>query len=273
MTPLHWAVEREFTNIVQILLSHGADPHAISKFRKTPYSLAQAHNNVDILKLLAAATQLHESNLKQTQKATDSLVSEMQRFQKPKTTDPNPDSYEHMVDQDADIMQTPMDEYDGGNSLNDAIVQLQNVDASSKSLDASALQMLQDHGISLQDDQDNSMLTSALQSGRKLVLSEAGKLGLNDLKMGLKMPIIASSGSLVQRSVKLATNRFHPYNNASGSLITSTPTAGNQQSNKIVKILSAEEFKQMCGGDLSAAFRKTTSQEIKKNLSDDGQVK
>jgi ankyrin repeat protein len=65
MTPLHWAVERQFIKVVELLLRNGADPHAISKFHKTPYSLAQAHNNVEILKLLSIATQLHESNLKQ----------------------------------------------------------------------------------------------------------------------------------------------------------------------------------------------------------------
>lgn len=40
--------------------------------------------------------------------------------------------------------------------------------------------LLKEHGISMQEDTDNSLITSALQSGRQLVLSDAGKLFLND---------------------------------------------------------------------------------------------
>lgn len=50
------------------------------------------------------------------------------------------------------------------------------------------LEMLKTHGISMisEDDEDSSsnLLTSALQSGRTLVLSEGGKLVLNDSKIG-----------------------------------------------------------------------------------------
>lgn len=43
--------------------------------------------------------------------------------------------------------------------------------------------MLKNHGISmLTDDTDNTLFNSALQNGRKLVLSDAGKLLLNDIK-------------------------------------------------------------------------------------------
>lgn len=43
--------------------------------------------------------------------------------------------------------------------------------------------MLKDHGISmLADDTENTLFNSALQNGRKLVLSDAGKLILNDMK-------------------------------------------------------------------------------------------
>lgn len=52
-----------------------------------------------------------------------------------------------------------------------------------KKIDPPGLQILKDHGIAmLPDDTDNSMINSALQSGRKLILSDAGKLILNDPK-------------------------------------------------------------------------------------------
>lgn len=46
-----------------------------------------------------------------------------------------------------------------------------------KKIDPPGLQILKDHGIAmLPDDTDSSMINSALQSGRKLILSDAGKL-------------------------------------------------------------------------------------------------
>lgn len=57
--------------------------------------------------------------------------------------------------------------------------------------------MLKDHGISMIDDTENTLFNSALQNGRKLVLSDAGKLLLNDLK--LKKPIFTATNSISQQ--------------------------------------------------------------------------
>lgn len=52
MTPLHWAVEKRFPDIVKMLLSRGADPTAISKFLKTPRTIAMSKGYGEILQLL-----------------------------------------------------------------------------------------------------------------------------------------------------------------------------------------------------------------------------
>lgn len=54
MTPLHWAVEKRFPRIVNLLLQHGADPVALSKFEKTPITLAFESKQNDILQELSA---------------------------------------------------------------------------------------------------------------------------------------------------------------------------------------------------------------------------
>ncbi len=41
-TPLHLAAEKGYSNIVQLLLDHGADPHALNAERKTPLEVALA---------------------------------------------------------------------------------------------------------------------------------------------------------------------------------------------------------------------------------------
>lgn len=65
--------------------------------------------------------------------------------------------------------------------------------------EAPALQMLKNHGISmLTDDTDNTLFNSALQNGRKLVLSDAGKLLLNDIKYKKIVPTSSSSNNNIE---------------------------------------------------------------------------
>lgn len=48
MTPLHWAVQKRHKKIITMLLRHGADPCATSKFFITPLSLAIETNQQDV---------------------------------------------------------------------------------------------------------------------------------------------------------------------------------------------------------------------------------
>lgn len=147
---------------------------------------------------------------------------------------------------------------DDGTSLSDAIIQLQNVD-SSKGFDMSTLQILKDHGITMlpqEDDTETSLISSALESGRKLVLSEGGKLLLNDTKFKknniFDSPILttnqSSSNDILTNSVKIAKKQQ--------IIIPNNKNMPLMKTNKVIKILSAEEFKQMCGGDVTNALKK-----------------
>lgn len=82
MTPLHWAVEREHVKIIHTLLEHGADPLAISKFGKTPVSLALEHDRLDLVDILKQereiigikAHQQSEANSAELEAATHNLM-------------------------------------------------------------------------------------------------------------------------------------------------------------------------------------------------------
>lgn len=52
MTPLHWAVENENVEVIEALLQGGADPQAVSKFDKTPISMATEMGRGDIVHIL-----------------------------------------------------------------------------------------------------------------------------------------------------------------------------------------------------------------------------
>lgn len=61
MTPLHWAVQRGHAAAAQELLRHGADPAALSKFHKSPLSLAAELRRDDLLRLLEDAVREREA--------------------------------------------------------------------------------------------------------------------------------------------------------------------------------------------------------------------
>lgn len=145
------------------------------------------------------------------------------------------------------------------------------------------------------EDADGTLLNSALQSGRKLVVSDAGKLILNDPKFKRVFsaepqkysnsaamistptrpaPITTSSNTrqvprfstngIPSNAIRLeqlrkkpavfvpsVTNKTVPNNNVGNGMPLKT--------NKVIKILSAEEFKQMCGANSSSNTLKRIS--------------
>lgn len=82
MTPLHWAVEHEHVDVMHILLDHGADTGATSKFHKTPISLALEHDRLDLVDILqqqreiigVPAHQQSQANSAELEVATHNLV-------------------------------------------------------------------------------------------------------------------------------------------------------------------------------------------------------
>lgn len=82
MTPLHWAVEREHVEVMHILLDHGADTNATSKFDKTPISLALEHDRLDLVDILQQereiigiqAQQQSQANSAELEVATHNLI-------------------------------------------------------------------------------------------------------------------------------------------------------------------------------------------------------
>lgn len=52
MSPLHWAVEKRHSKLVSLLLRHGADVTAMSKFDKTPITLAIETKQNDVFQEL-----------------------------------------------------------------------------------------------------------------------------------------------------------------------------------------------------------------------------
>ena len=77
MTPLHWAVEKKNSNIIDLLLKFGADPAIKSKFDKTPISIAIETEQTELCQELISH-KMKMSDAEQ-QQAEENLVYELNR--------------------------------------------------------------------------------------------------------------------------------------------------------------------------------------------------
>lgn len=299
MTALHWAVEKRHDKIVERLLQHGADPNAVSKFGKSPISIATEAGQVDLVRILLLANQMRAASQEQVgvQEATDSLMYELAQHKERDssttnlvddgedniTMDLSNDgsisnmSHRHTTTVSATATITVDDDHDGNtndtdnliekeDSLSDAIINLeQNTEQDPNNLDSNTLQMLKEHGIAMipSDDSGSSLITSAIQSGRKVVLSEAGKFALNQTRI---QP--TTTPPTTKKTIKII-KKTSPYmvpqhrQSMGGGGGGGAGGGGTIKTNKVIKILSAEEFKQICGGEVGG-LKKIASSDYRK---------
>ncbi|CAK9815567.1 GA-binding protein subunit beta-2 [Anthophora quadrimaculata] len=210
MTPLHWAVEREHIEVMHVLLEHGADANATSKFDKTPISLALEHDRLDLVDILQQereivgirAHQQNQANSAELEVATHNLIQlesereeEHPKFELPqqesqprrKITQVQMGKKPRMIFQQIHV--GPNTDVDQEKEVTDVdeITNTSNIGNSKKRKDVSVIggvnkqfRLLEAHGITMIPvDNDSSIVENAMEGGRTVVLTEAGKLALN----------------------------------------------------------------------------------------------
>lgn len=170
MTPLHWAIEKGFDNIAELLLDHGSNPYIISKFLKTPYSIAKEKCNDFIGTMIEM---LPTSEMKPDLNCTQELSFPRKREEAspPETSKPPPtQKRERIHSYDAPDVKRSKSSMNDANNL--------------------TLQLLKEQ-MSMMSGVEDNLIQSALQSGRKIMLTEAGKRLLNDSNLNkfLKIPL------------------------------------------------------------------------------------
>ncbi|XP_066585043.1 GA-binding protein subunit beta-1 [Prorops nasuta] len=202
MTPLHWAVEREHMEVINILLENGANANATSKFDKTPISLALEHDRLDLVDILQQEREIiNPPNNDQTQAssteleaATHNLIQlesgreeEQQKFglqqeQKRKINQVQLNKKQRMVFQQIHVPTQECEEEKEEEDVDD-IINTANIDTNKRhavSGISKQFRLLEAHGITMIPvDNDSSIVENAMESGRTVVLTEAGKLALN----------------------------------------------------------------------------------------------
>lgn len=210
MTPLHWAVEREHVEVMHVLLEHGADANATSKFDKTPISLALEHDRLDLVDILqqereivgARAHQQNQVNSAELEVATHNLIqleSEReeaeQKFELPqqesqqrrKITQVQMGKKPRMIFQQIHVGPNAEVAQEKEIENVEEVTDTSNVNNNKKRKDVTTVggvnkqfRLLEAHGITMIPvDNDSSIVENAMESGRTVVLTEAGKLALN----------------------------------------------------------------------------------------------
>jgi hypothetical protein len=181
MSPLHWAVDRHFDNIAELLLECGANPHLVSKFLKTPYSIAKEKKNDFIVNIMENLPNIgvggsEKSKLKCQKSSLSDHVRNLQSENNSRKRDKSHNFDSSTTTTDTKRMKSSLPE--DANSL--------------------TLEMLKDQMTSMMSNSsDNNMIESVLQSGRKITLTEAGRRLLNDSSLNkiLKNPLSVSKKS------------------------------------------------------------------------------
>lgn len=180
MSPLHWAVDRNFDNIAELLLECGANPHLLSKFLKTPYSIAKEKNNDFIVNIMENLPSIGVGgggeNLSKLKCQKSSLSDHVKNLQSENSSRKRDKSHNF----DSSISDTK---------------RIKTSSSMPEDTNNLTLEMLKDQMTSMMSNSDdNNMIESVLQSGRKITLTEAGRRLLNDSNLNkiLKNPLSVS---------------------------------------------------------------------------------
>lgn len=120
------------------------------------------------------------------------------------------------------------------------------------------------------DDADNTIINSALQSGRKLILSDAGKQLISNYPKTVKTGASSTTTSTGDRTIATHTEFVKSESGAmkrkAPAILMPNKQTGSLKTNKVIKILSAEEFNRMCAGKMTNnAFKKLPTDGLTSN--------
>ncbi|XP_005111939.2 GA-binding protein subunit beta-1 [Aplysia californica] len=177
MTPLHWSTEKGHVPIIGILIKNGADITLEDKFNRTPVDIALANGRTDIAQLLQLhhdASGVIEDPDTITMETPETLVTE---------TVSTSEAVEGLViDTDKLIKSEPDDSTDQSSTsvlaTLAALAEATAPNSSNHATTSEAMSWLESQGITMISG-DGSLITSAVESGQTITLTEAGKIALN----------------------------------------------------------------------------------------------
>ncbi|XP_070178581.1 GA-binding protein subunit beta-1-like isoform X3 [Littorina saxatilis] len=170
MTPLHWATEKGHVMIIELLVRNGADLNSEDKFDRTPIDIAMGNGRTDIAQMLQLAHHTDVGAVGESEtitiETTDPLITETVTTSAVKT-EVSSDSEQSSTSVLATL--AALAEATGP------------IHANSSSADA--VNWLESQGITMiSTTGDGGLITSAVESGQTITLTEAGKIALNYIR-------------------------------------------------------------------------------------------
>ncbi|XP_063437021.1 GA-binding protein subunit beta-1-like isoform X2 [Mytilus trossulus] len=215
MTPLHWASEKGHKPVLETLIKHGADINCENKFDRTPLDIAIANGRADIAELLTMAQMQYGGTVQQLEdvKSHEVLVNGTMHADLSSITEGDSITIETTEIDQSDNIETVTVTTDEQSNKDVLPVNIfQNVSRSIES-DSSetqnssvlatlaalaeatapntiqqntatteAMNWLESQGITMITTSEGGIITSAIDSGQSITLTEAGKIALNFIK-------------------------------------------------------------------------------------------
>ncbi|CAG5116489.1 unnamed protein product [Candidula unifasciata] len=177
MTPLHWSTEKGHVSIIGLLIQSGADITLEDKFGRTPVDIALANGRTDIAHLI----QLHQDATGVIEDA-DTITIETPETLVTETVSTSDGVDGLVIDTDKLIKSEPDDPTDQSSTsvlaTLAALAEATSSNPSSHAATSEAMSWLESQGITMISG-DGSLITSAVESGQTITLTEAGKIALN----------------------------------------------------------------------------------------------
>ncbi|XP_048750007.1 GA-binding protein subunit beta-1-like [Ostrea edulis] len=170
MTPLHWATEKGHAHVMEALIKHGADTTCENKFDRTPLDIAIANGRADLVQILQLAQHTHIGSMGDDETVTI------------ETTEVDTENVEETVTVSTDL------EGDGQDQTNSsvlatlaALAEATAPNTQVSTANADAMTWLESQGITMITTTEGGIISSAMESGQSIALTEAGKIALTNI--------------------------------------------------------------------------------------------
>ncbi|KAK3094431.1 hypothetical protein FSP39_001686 [Pinctada imbricata] len=175
MTPLHWATEKGHPLVMETLIKHGADVNCENKFDRTPIDIAIVNGRADLAEILQLAMHTQIGAMMDTVTVSTDGEVETNNIETVTvtTSDVAASESEETTDQtNSSVLATLA-------ALAEATAPNSGSQASANATDT--VSWLESQGITMITTTDGGIISSAMESGQSLALTEAGKIALTNI--------------------------------------------------------------------------------------------
>lgn len=197
MTPLHWATEKGHAHVMEALIKHGADTTCENKFDRTPLDIAIGNGRADLVQILQLAQHTHIGSMGDDETVTI------------ETTEVDPENIEETVTVSSDLD----GKHDSQDQTNSSVLAplaalaeatAPNTSTQVTTANTDAMSWLESQGITMITTTEGGIISSAMESGQSIALTEAGKIALTNIikQQGLSAgTLISQDGVLTEDGI------------------------------------------------------------------------